>query len=122
MQESGVQFFSDGPSTGVDQMWAVVRKLSTRRFRRSSPTIFRFVVIDEAFSRGSEEATKYGLNLFKRLGLQLLIATPLLKIDVIEPFVAGVGLVVNKNQKDSSIKNVTIEEHLRTRAERRAGG
>lgn len=37
---------------------------------------FCFVVIDEAFSRGSELSTRYALSLFTRLGLQLLIVTP----------------------------------------------
>ena len=38
---------------------------------------FRFVVIDEAFGRGSDESAQYGLNLFRQLNLQLLIVTPL---------------------------------------------
>src|SRR5206468_11157377 len=38
---------------------------------------FRFVVIDEAFGRGSSESARYALSLFQRLGLQLLIVTPL---------------------------------------------
>ena len=56
---------------------------------------FRFVVIDEAFGRGSEVSTQYALTLFTRLGLQLLIVTPLQKIHVIEPYVSAVGFVDN---------------------------
>ncbi|MEH0585218.1 SbcC/MukB-like Walker B domain-containing protein [Streptomyces sp. B21-106] len=56
---------------------------------------FRFVVIDEAFGRGSEESARFALDLFKRLGLQLLIVTPLQKIHVIEPYVSAVGFVDN---------------------------
>ena len=37
---------------------------------------FRFAVIDEAFGRGSDVSTRYALELFARLGLQLLIVTP----------------------------------------------
>ena len=37
---------------------------------------FRFVVIDEAFGRGSDESARYGLELFRKLNLQLLIVTP----------------------------------------------
>ncbi len=33
---------------------------------------FRFVVIDEAFGRGSDESAQYGLKLFQQLNLQLL--------------------------------------------------
>lgn len=76
---------------------------------------FRFVVIDEAFGRGSDESAKYGLELFKRLKLQLLIVTPLQKIHVIEPFVANVGFVANESGADSQLRNMTIHEY---RAER----
>ena len=50
---------------------------------------FRFAVIDEAFGRGSDESTRFALQLFARLGLQLLIVTPLQKIHVIEPYVSA---------------------------------
>ncbi|MGH7488349.1 MAG: SbcC/MukB-like Walker B domain-containing protein, partial [bacterium] len=36
---------------------------------------YRFVVIDEAFGRGSDDSTRYGLELFRSLDLQLLIVT-----------------------------------------------
>jgi uncharacterized protein YPO0396 len=78
---------------------------------------FRFVVIDEAFGRGSDESSRYGLELFKRLNLQLLIVTPLQKIHVIEPFVANVGFVHNDDGQKSLLRNLTIEEY---RAEREA--
>ena len=71
---------------------------------------FRFVVIDEAFGRGSDESTRYALNLFRTLGLQLLIVTPLQKIHVIEPYVAAVGFVDNRTGNSSRIQTLTIEE------------
>lgn len=79
---------------------------------------FRFVVIDEAFGRGSDESARYGLELFSRLNLQLVVATPLQKIHVIEPFVAGVGFVHNEGGKLSMIRNLTIEEYRAERAAR----
>jgi uncharacterized protein YPO0396 len=72
---------------------------------------FRFVVIDEAFGRGSDESAKYGLDLFKRLNLQLLIVTPLQKIHIIEPYVSSVGFVHNPEGKNSLLRNLTIEEY-----------
>ncbi len=81
---------------------------------------FRFVVIDEAFGRGSDESARYGLELFKRMQLQLLIVTPLQKIHVIEPYVANVGFVANPNGDDSQLRNMTIQEYREER-ERRAG-
>ncbi|MET3809379.1 ATP-binding protein [Arthrobacter sp. UYEF3] len=81
---------------------------------------FRFVVIDEAFGRGSDESARYGLELFERLKLQLLIVTPLQKIHVIEPFVSHVGFVANTHGDDSQLRNMTIQEY-REEKDRRAG-
>ncbi|MFI2565429.1 ATP-binding protein [Paenarthrobacter sp. NPDC018779] len=81
---------------------------------------FRFVVIDEAFGRGSDESARYGMELFQRMKLQLLIVTPLQKINVIEPFVAHVGFVANTNGNDSQLRNMTITEYREER-ERHAG-
>ena len=72
---------------------------------------FRFVVIDEAFARGSDESAQYGLRLFTQLNLQLLIVTPLQKIHVIEPFVASVGFVHNEEGRASMLRNLSIEEY-----------
>ena len=72
---------------------------------------FRFVVIDEAFGRGSDESARYALSLFKRLGLQLLIVTPLTKIYTIEPFVSAVGYVENRSGAQSQLQCLTIEEY-----------
>jgi len=72
---------------------------------------FRFVVIDEAFGRGSDESAQYGLQLFEKLNLQLLIVTPLQKIHIIEPFVASVGFVHNHEGRDSRLRNLSIEAY-----------
>jgi uncharacterized protein YPO0396 len=72
---------------------------------------FRFVVIDEAFGRGSDESAQYGLKLFQQLNLQLLIVTPLQKIHIIEPYVASVGFVHNEEGRDSKLRNLSIEEY-----------
>jgi uncharacterized protein YPO0396 len=85
--------------------WGVVRSRS-----------FRFVVIDEAFGRGSDESAQYGLRLFAKLNLQLLIVTPLQKIHVIEPFVDAVGFVHNPDGRASMLRNLTIEEYREEKA------
>jgi uncharacterized protein YPO0396 len=72
---------------------------------------FRFAVIDEAFGRGSDESTRFALELFGRLGLQLLIVTPLQKIHVIEPYVSAVGFVDNPQSNYSRLQTLTIEEY-----------
>jgi uncharacterized protein YPO0396 len=72
---------------------------------------FRFVVIDEAFGRGSDESAQYGLKLFQQLNLQLLIVTPLQKIHIIEPFVSSVGFVHNEEGRASYLRNLSIEQY-----------
>ena len=79
---------------------------------------FRFVVIDEAFGRGSDESARYGLELFRRLNLQLLVVTPLQKIHIIEPYVASVGFVHNAEGRESMLRNLTIEEYRAEKATR----
>jgi uncharacterized protein YPO0396 len=88
-------------------------KLDTGR-----PRTFRFAVIDEAFGRGSDESTRFALQLFEKLGIQLLIVTPLQKIHVIEPYVAAVGFVDNPTSRYSRLRTLTIEEYQAERAER----
>ncbi|MCG5051541.1 MAG: ATP-dependent exonuclease SbcCD, C subunit-like protein [Myxococcales bacterium] len=83
---------------------------------------FRFVVIDEAFGRGSDDSARYGLELFGKLRLQLLIVTPLQKIHVIEPHVAAVGYVHNDDGRRSVLRNMTIEEYRAERAARLSSG
>lgn len=79
---------------------------------------FRFVMIDEAFGRGSDESSRYGLRLFRELNLQLLIVTPLQKIHIIEPFVSTLGFVYNDDGSNSKLQVMSIESY---RAKKSAG-
>ena len=72
---------------------------------------FRFVIIDEAFGRGSDESTRYGLELFKKLNLQLLIVTPLQKIHIIENYINCAHVVENMTGEHSKVRDVTIEQY-----------
>ena len=84
---------------------------STHPKASQRPRSFRFVVIDEAFGRGSDESAHYGLALFEKLQLQLLIVTPLQKIHIIEPFVASVGFVYNAEGRDSQLRNLSMADY-----------
>jgi uncharacterized protein YPO0396 len=84
---------------------------------------FRFVVIDEAFGRGSEDSTRYGLELFGKLKLQLLVVTPLQKINVIEDYISSVAFthkLVSIDGERSAVRNLSIEEY-RSEKERHFG-
>ena len=72
---------------------------------------FRFVMIDEAFGRGSDESAQFALELFKTLRLQLLIVTPLQKLQVIEPYVNHVAFTSNRDGRASALSCMTVEEY-----------
>ncbi|MCW3464388.1 ATP-binding protein [Chitinophaga nivalis] len=81
------------------------------QFGESKSRSFRFVVIDEAFGRGSDESTRYGLELFRKLNLQLLIVTPLQKIHVIENHVNSFHFVSNREGNYSQVNNFSKEAY-----------
>ncbi len=83
---------------------------------------FRFAMIDEAFGRGSDTSTHYALELFAKLGLQLLIVTPLTKVHVIEHYVHSIGFVDNPTGARSRVHMMTIEEYRDKRRARGTGG
>ncbi len=84
--------------------------------RRSNA--FRFVVVDEAFSKSDEANARYAMELFKTLGLQLLVVTPLDKIQVVDPYIETCGITVNNSaaENDSRLYMITARE-LRERRE-----
>ncbi|MBA1437583.1 MAG: ATP-dependent exonuclease SbcCD, C subunit-like protein [Epsilonproteobacteria bacterium] len=108
---------SGGKSGGQKEKLAYTVLASSLAFQfglehnRIKSRSFRFVMIDEAFGRGSDESTRYALELFKKLRLQLLIITPKQKINVIEPYVKSVHFVHNQDGMDSSLISLSIEEY-----------
>jgi uncharacterized protein YPO0396 len=114
-----VEFFSDsaGKSGGQKEKLAYTILASGLAYQfdlkwdNKRSRSFRFVVIDEAFGRGSDESTRYGLQLFKKLNLQLLIVTPLQKIQIIEDYIHGVHFVQNQEGKNSVLQNLTMKSY-----------
>jgi len=81
-------------------------------FAASADMSFRFVVIDEAFSKSDDANAQYAMELFQKLELQLLVVTPLEKTNVVEPYIAACHYVANtEKENDSSVYNLTIEEY-----------
>ena len=108
---------SDGKSGGQKEKLAYTILAASLAYQfglewgESRSRSFRFVLIDEAFGRGSDESAQYGLQLLQQLNLQILIVTPLQNIHVIEPYVATVGFVHNEGGRSSTLRNLTIEEY-----------
>jgi len=88
--------------------------------RRNAPGGFRLVVIDEAFGRGSEESTRYGLRLFSSLDLQLILVTPLQKIGVIEGSVATIHFIANPGGAASEVRSLGISDYQEEKSARAA--
>ncbi len=84
--------------------------IQRKRFTRHS---FRFVVVDEAFSKVDPENAEYAMELFKRLNLQVMVVTPMDKIAVAEKYVSTVHYVQNKRDRESEVFDLTIEEYRR---------
>ncbi|MCY7334280.1 MAG: hypothetical protein LH649_16850 [Pseudanabaena sp. CAN_BIN31] len=77
---------------------------------------FRFVVIDEAFSKSDDSNARYAMELFKNLNLQLLVVTPKDKINVIERYISSLHFVSNRPDGDfSSITSISIEDYQKQR-------
>lgn len=77
---------------------------------------FRFVVIDEAFSKSDDSNARYAMELFKNLNLQLLVVTPKDKINVIERYISSLHFVSNRSDGDfSSITSISIEDYQKQR-------
>lgn len=119
LREDGTEkeYYSDssGKSGGQKEKLAYTMLAAAVVYQFGLPTNtkgFKLVVIDEAFGRGSDESTRYGLELFKQMELQLLIVTPLQKINIIENYAQRFHLVVNPTGQNSKINNLTKEEYL----------
>jgi len=79
---------------------------------------FRFVVIDEAFSKLDDDNARFAMKLFAQLGLQLLVVTPMQQLHVIEGFVQAYHVVVNNNEGSySRLFNLTHSEYRQRQRE-----
>ena len=77
---------------------------------------FRFVVINEIFSKLDHENALYVMELFKNLHLQLLLVTPKDKISLIESYISSLYLVSIIPDKDESrIIPISIEDYRNNR-------
>lgn len=76
---------------------------------------FRLVVVDEAFGKTDEENSQRALELFKELGLQLLIINPFdAKSRIVENYVDSYHLVSVRDNV-SSLRRATRDEYIAAR-------
>ena len=73
---------------------------------------FRFVILDEAFSKSEARNSEYALQLVKELDLQLMVITPRNSINIVEGYVSSLHLLEkNEDGRTSRVSGMTIEEY-----------
>lgn len=71
----------------------------------------RFITVDEAFSKLDPEKSRFLMEFCEQLNLQILVVTPLDKINIAEPYIHAVHFVEIKNKKHSVLYNLTMEQY-----------
>nr|WP_121271941.1 SbcC/MukB-like Walker B domain-containing protein [Pedobacter schmidteae] len=76
---------------------------------------FRFIAIDEAFKAQDEDKARYLITLCKQLHLQLLVVTPSDNIHIVENDISFVHFAERKNEKNSWLYDMPIEQFKQER-------
>ncbi len=71
----------------------------------------RLVIIDEVFSKIDIDNSCYAMELFKEIGLQMILVTPMDKINIVEDYIASVHITEKQNDNTSRLLNITIDRY-----------
>jgi len=82
----------------------------------STSRSLRFVIVDEVFSKSDSINAQYAMQLFKQLDLQVMIVTPLDKLNIAEEYISSVHQV-QKTGDASRVLSLTMERFRERRAE-----
>jgi len=74
---------------------------------------FRFIMVDEAFSKSDADNSDYAMKLFDQLNLQVMVITPLDKINIVENYISSVHITENGGSNDSRLLHMTIDDYRR---------
>jgi len=85
--------------------------------QESKGSCFRFVVVDEAFSKADIKNSKYLMDLFSKLDLQLIVITPLDSINVVEEYIHAIHFVQKGVDNRTVVINMSIDEYREDREE-----
>lgn len=72
---------------------------------------FRFVIIDEAFSKIDSKNSEQVMNIFNDMDIQVMVVTPNDKINVVEDYISSIHLVDKSHSDDSKLIYMGIEEY-----------
>ena len=70
---------------------------------------FRFVIVDEAFSKSDDDNSRYAMDLFEKMDLQLMVVTPKDKVNLVEPYIQSVQVTVCNDGQHSFVHSLTKE-------------
>lgn len=89
----------------------------------STTRSLRFVIVDEVFSKSDSVNAQYAMQLFKQLDLQVMIVTPLDKLNIAEEYISSVHQV-QKIGDSSRVLSLTMErfKELKSQLESDANG
>lgn len=72
---------------------------------------FRFLAVDEAFSKLDATKSRFLMELCEQLHLQLLVVTPDDKVALVQDYVSALHFVINPRQRHSRVVDLTVEEY-----------
>jgi uncharacterized protein YPO0396 len=89
----------------------------------STTRSLRFVIVDEVFSKSDSINAQYAMQLFKQLDLQVMIVTPLDKLNIAEEYISSVHQV-QKTGDSSRVLSLTMErfKELKSQTESNTNG
>lgn len=80
---------------------------------------FRFICVDEAFSKQDDEKAKFLMELCKQLHLQVMVVSPAKaeEVAIVEPYIARVHFVQRKDNRHSVVYDMPIKQLIEHREE-----
>ena len=72
---------------------------------------FRFVIVDEVFSRSDAINSQYAMELFKQLDLQVMVVTPMDKVNIVEDYISSIHITESISDKESRLLSMTIDRY-----------
>ncbi|MDR2301411.1 MAG: hypothetical protein LBF38_05150 [Deltaproteobacteria bacterium] len=102
-----------GKSGGQRQKLAATCLAAALRYQLGGKTYgyprFGTVVFDEAFDKIDHELTIIALEIFKKLGFQMILATPMKNITAVEPYIGGAVFVSITDRKHSNLTSIIYD-------------
>lgn len=71
------------------------------------------VVLDEAFDKADHDYTKMAMEIFRKLGFQMIVATPLKSVMTLEPFIGGACFVDIGARQKSGVLMIEYDEETK---------